>query len=189
MKQQSTQHSKENLFITYLSRKLGNRFQKASVEDDINNGIDCYIDGKPYDLKATKGNILTVFKFNPTGKPNKWYSPLTLHPDIPYLLPTNDPNKLRIYTKTSIMYYFRTNPNTGIYSGDGNINITVDISGLEYEEFILDNSIGVFGKVSEFVKKDFPKPPKEEKSYYEQIIDMFDLDNKVKQQYGTEEVW
>jgi hypothetical protein len=40
------------------------------------------------------------------------------------------------------MYFLRTNPKLGEYNGDGNINITVDISELE-PNYYLEGKIGI----------------------------------------------
>lgn len=180
MKEQTTQHNKENNFYKELVEVFGNRLTKATKEDDYTNGIDCYIDNKPYDFKATKGSTLTIFKFNPTGKPNKWYSPLTLHPDIPYLLPTETKGKYRVYTKASIMYFLRTNPKLSEYNGDGNINITVDISDLEPNYYLEGKiEIGVKnGSVEQWCNKVASikiKTNEEKSAEIEQLIAMASL--------------
>lgn len=104
----------------------GLEFQRADKDDDLYNGIDLYIDGKGYDLKASDSGKLSVFR-RTAGR--GWYCPLADHADVDYL-----------YLYKGAMYFidrrmflanFAQLAGTlrwGNYSGDGNYQVYVDLS-------------------------------------------------------------
>lgn len=93
------------------------------THEDFSTGIDIILDGKPYDLKVTKSTWLTLVK----KYQNKWYCPLELHAEVPYLVlqGTNG----YVLNKAELLEYcskqsFKSGIQLGVYVLDGNINIT-----------------------------------------------------------------
>jgi hypothetical protein len=135
MNLQTDKKAKESFFKEWLNNKFAGRIKWSDERTDYEDGIDCWIDDVPYDIKATRNNKLTIFKIY-SKYPDNPYSPLLNHPDVRYLLPPIDgdgTDYVRTYSKRSVMDHLRNNPKTGIFTGDGNINYWIDISNLLYK--------------------------------------------------------
>ncbi len=95
----------------------------ADVHDDFSTGVDITLNGYPYDVKVTNSTWLTMVK-----KHNgRWYSPLELHQEVPYLILKGDFGYF-LDKKRLADYCFQMSNKSGIEQGvytlDGNINIT-----------------------------------------------------------------
>ena len=127
---QERQHQLESNVTDLIIKHLGVRhtITKSTLEDDINNGIDIYIDRRPYDLKCSNSQKITVFKKHR----GDIYSPLLLHQDVPYLYVTNNGTKYDIYkiTKQEILEDILSRwkfLSGSVYDGDGNVNANIYI--------------------------------------------------------------
>lgn len=137
---QERQHEAERKGEELLRRRYGDGYVRAGHEQDVYNGIDCYINGKPFDMKASESGCLSVFRHT---KNRGWYCPLVAHPDVDYL-----------YVKGGTAYYIdrgmllsnfaQLAPKLrwGTYNGDGNYQAWVDLSpvikDLSYREVPLN---------------------------------------------------
>lgn len=132
---QIRQHNKEASFIQKLSDycKETNKWfvDCTGTKADYIEGIDCYIDRRPYDLKCSDTKKLTIHKTLPNGYK---YKPQERHTDIPYLycLPTS--GLCYVITKAELSAYIEYYKQAGKlssmlsnYSGDGNQNVCIDI--------------------------------------------------------------
>ena len=133
---QEYQHSVERKGEELLKAHYGDDYVKTERSQDVFDGIDCYIKGKPYDMKASESGCLSVIRHT---KNSGWYCPLVAHPDIDYL-----------YIKDNTAYYIdrgmllsnfaQLAPKLrwGTYNGDGNYQTWVDLSpvikDLSYKE-------------------------------------------------------
>lgn len=136
---QEQQHNKEEQALAYLKQHLNHTF--IDVHNDYSTGIDFYYEGKPYDLKASKSNKLTVFKLYK----GKWYSPLLNHMEVPYAYTRyvdQQITHLLVYKKTTILESLAHHTLTS-YSGDGNYNINVDITDIEPDDYIIIENVNV----------------------------------------------
>lgn len=132
--QQLKQHNKEQAALNYLKQHLNKTF--IDVHNDYSTGIDFYYEGKPYDLKASKSNKLTVFKLYK----GKWYSPLLNHMDVPYAYTRykdDDISHLLVYSKDYILRNLTKCCPLTTYDGDGNLNVNLCLDNLEPEDYIL----------------------------------------------------
>lgn len=135
---QSRNRSKEATMKTNLIKAFGSRYREATENEDICCNIDCYIDNKPYDIKATYSNKISLFRKIPTEV--LWRTPILDNFTVPYLLPTLDANVFKVYTKSSILLHLANNPVVGQYTGDGNIQLWIDISNLQ-PDYILKGTV------------------------------------------------
>lgn len=133
---QEYQHGVERRGEELLRERYGDAYVRAGMDEDVHNGIDCRIDGKPFDMKASESGCLSVFRHT-SGR--GWYCPLVAHPDVDY-----------IYVKGGRAYYIdrgmllsnfaQLAPRLrwGTYTGDGNHQTWIDlspvISDLSYRE-------------------------------------------------------
>lgn len=139
MQEQEQQKQKESDYMDKLKQWCRERkrlFRKASIKEDLNKGIDCYINAQAYDLKGSLSGKLTVMKYFTKG--NKWYSPLCKNMDVPYLIPANEEGTVWfIVRKEDVLKYYYDNPTlVSTYSGDGNLNICIDISGMYKQRMV-----------------------------------------------------
>lgn len=128
---QEEQKSKESEYLDKLKSWCRNHkklFRKASVKEDLNKGIDLYINAQAYDLKGSLSMKLTVMKYFTKG--NKWYSPLCKNLDIPYLIPANEDGTVwYVVKKEDVLNWYYSHPDlVSTYDGDGNKNINVSIA-------------------------------------------------------------
>lgn len=131
---QQEQHAKEAAFIARLKdycNKNGIPFKDTTgTKEDTSYGIDCWIDGKPFDLKCSFTTWLTVFKELPNGQ---IYRPYNRHTRIPYLYCLQSSGKCYIITKQEFAKTIGSiNPDDldaylHICLGDGNVNHSFDI--------------------------------------------------------------
>lgn len=124
MERQLREHNLERSGIELIKDwAIRNNVSFEDVHYDFSTGIDIVLDGKPYDLKVTKSSWLTFVKrFGDT-----WYSPLELHPDVPYLILRG--NKGYVLNKKDLLAFctqqsISSGIQLGVYVLDGNINIT-----------------------------------------------------------------
>ena len=93
------------------------------VHDDFSTGVDIKLNGYSYDVKVTNSTWLTMIK----KYKDKWYSPLELHQEVPYLILKGDFGYI-LDKKRLADYCFQMSNKSGIEQGvytlDGNINIT-----------------------------------------------------------------
>ena len=124
---QERQHEKEKRFIDFLV-KTGTA---KDVHDDFSTGVDVYLFHnniwKPFDLKVSNSKKLTAFKCYK----GKWYSPLLLHMDVPYLYVLEEETRYVgfVITKQDILRTY-TKYESSEYRGDGNINICITIDNM-----------------------------------------------------------
>lgn len=95
----------------------------TDVHDDFSTGVDITLNGYPYDVKVTGSTWLTMIK----KYKGRWYSPLELHQEVPYLILKGDFGYI-LDKKSLADYCFQMSNKSGIEQGvytlDGNINIT-----------------------------------------------------------------
>ena len=136
---QERQHNTESEYLDKLKQWCNEHkhtFRKSTTEEDRKLGIDCYIDFKPYDLKGTTTNHLTVLKYY--TQRNVWYNPLIRHMEVPYILPLNEEGSAwKVVNKVDVLNWYYEHPDlVGRYDGDGNKNLWVDISNMNCSRFV-----------------------------------------------------
>ena len=127
MERQIREHNIERVGIELIRQwAIRNNVSFEDVHNDYSTGIDIILNGQPFDLKVTKSSWLTfVKKFG-----DKWYSPLELHPDVPYLILRG--NKGHVLDKKDLLAFctqqsFESGIQLGVYVLDGNVNITFNM--------------------------------------------------------------
>lgn len=126
--QRSNKLKEQGFLETLRAYCITNKLQYSDVHEEVETGIDVWIDTKPYDLKISNSKKLTLFKKLPDGR---IYCPLVNHLAIPLLYVMEREKDFICFElrKEDIMFkMFGKGPvNTGKYCGDGNINITFEI--------------------------------------------------------------
>lgn len=121
--------SKEHFFRDALRDNLGASYKDASTMEDVHQGIDIYIDGVPFDLKASNKRKITVFRKTPF---KDWYSPLLKSPEVRYAFPIYEIGAgyvgYEVYKKSDIIEHLASSPSFGKFTGDGNEQIWVSIA-------------------------------------------------------------
>lgn len=145
-KLQDSLKEKEERFLKYLEiywKSQGKKFRRASKEEDIKQGIDVYLDDQPFDVKASRENHrgeypLTAFKRIYKANEYEWYSPLTRHPEIPYLYSVEQEDRFVVFgiKKSDILDNL---DNLAIHKSeiDGNLNMNVDILKIADKYFMM----------------------------------------------------
>lgn len=127
---QKSNKLKEQAFLNTLRAYCTtNNIQYSDSHEEVSTGIDVWIDTKPYDLKVSNSRKLTLFKKLPDGRV---FCPLVRHIEIPYLYVISRDKDYLCFElrKEDIMFkmFGKGMVNTGMYNGDGNINITFDVA-------------------------------------------------------------
>lgn len=124
---QEQQHAQEELFLNFLRYNYQQYWETfADLHYDFSTGIDIKLDDEYYDLKVSNSKKITIFKKHK----GEWYSPLTLHKDIKYMYVVEYPNCYMLYVikKDKIIEYMTSQPQITEYTGDGNINICINLN-------------------------------------------------------------
>lgn len=128
---------KEERFLKYLElywKSHGRKFRRASDKEDIQSGIDIYLDDQPFDVKASRKNHrgeypLTILKRIYKDNEEYWYCPLTNHPEIPYLYSVEFEDRFIVFGVKKEDINRKLDGNIIHKSEtDGNLNQNVDIS-------------------------------------------------------------
>lgn len=121
------QHEMESLFLNFLRYNYQQYWSTYSdLHNDYGTGIDVKLDNEYYDLKVSNSKKITIFKKHK----NEWYSPLTLHTDIKYMYVIEHEKCYMMYVikKDKIIEYMTKQPQITEYTGDGNINICINLN-------------------------------------------------------------
>ena len=124
---QEQQHAQEELFLNFLRYNYQQYWKSYSdLHNDYETGIDVKLDDEYYDLKVSNSKKITIFKKHK----NDWYSPLTLHQDIKYMYVVEYQKCYMLYVikKDKIIEYMTSQPQITEYTGDGNINICINLN-------------------------------------------------------------
>ena len=132
---QVEQHKKEANYKELLKswcKKHKLPFRSATTEEDVKQGIDCYINFKPYDLKGSTSRKFTVNKGIKKDGKIKWYNPCSKHTEIPYIVPYDETGEQwLVITKDTVMEWAFNHPELhGSYDLDGNKNIHIVVDDL-----------------------------------------------------------
>lgn len=136
---QADKHTQEQTFVKWLlAHPNGHTIKDATnTSKDFKNGIDLEIDGQPVDLKVTNSRKLSLFRksdlYDKHDGREGWECPILKHPNIPYLIIENHPEKKRyvgfLIRKLDLFNYLHLAP-IGTYTGDGNVNKYLDLSNI-----------------------------------------------------------
>lgn len=127
--QKSNKLKEQGFLETLRAYCTTNNIQYSDSHEEVSTGIDVWIDTKPYDLKVSNSRKLTLFKKLPDGR---IFCPLVRHIEIPYLYIIEREKDFICFElrKEDLMFrLFGRGPiNTSTYQGDGNINVTFEIT-------------------------------------------------------------
>lgn len=133
---QSVQHNAEFRTLALIQREFGKANVRFTDElTDLNKGIDLFIYDKPYDLKASNSNKITIFRITTSGL----YCPLLKNKNVEYLFPTEVKGIYKVITKQEIFNEFILNYWMDIEEKDlvNTINSTPSLSNCKELEKVL----------------------------------------------------
>lgn len=100
---QTVQHNTELRTLELIQREFGKANVRFTSElTDLSKGIDLFIYDKPYDLKASNSNKITIFRITASGL----YCPLLKNKNVEYLFPTEVKGIYKVITKQEIFNEF-----------------------------------------------------------------------------------
>lgn len=148
---QEREHALENSFFDYLNTIN----YPCKDYHKLYDSYDIEIDGKLYDVKVSDSAKLSLFR-NSAHYDWNYHCPVVEHPEIPYLYICKLYKEWRAYIidRKSIMNTIEAIARKqsvlplSLYTGDGNININIDISTL----LTYENCVSVGGNKETFFK-------------------------------------